>query len=276
MSSAPQVYLIEPNHAGFQTVDFNEDCLKKWFPNGYHETLYGDRKGKYLAVCFDKKKCEPFINPNPSAKVFVKLIEKQRTRNFVIMRKEFSDGESDLESDFRVVSMDMNEADVITFIQQFMSSQDDGVYVGEIKDGKYHGQGKCIYSDGSEYEGEFQFGEWHGLGKFTDKVSMYEGKWKNGDIYQGRQTLHHNGDVYEGQFCEDWMRHGEGKLIEKDGNVFEGKWDSNNIYEGKYISVEGLVYVGEFKDQQFHGKGKLTNASGAILEGEWKNGAFQT
>ena len=33
---------------------------------------------------------------------------------------------------------------------------DKGVYVGEKKDDKWHGQGTLTFSDGSKYEGEFR------------------------------------------------------------------------------------------------------------------------
>ena len=35
-------------------------------------------------------------------------------------------------------------------------TKDKGVYVGEEKDGKRHGQGTVTYSDGKKYEGEFK------------------------------------------------------------------------------------------------------------------------
>ena len=36
---------------------------------------------------------------------------------------------------------------------------DVGLYEGEYKDGKYHGQGISSYPDGSKYEGKFKNGE---------------------------------------------------------------------------------------------------------------------
>ena len=44
---------------------------------------------------------------------------------------------------------------------------DKGVYVGEKKDGKRHGQGTLTFSDGSSYEGEYRNDKRHGQGTST-------------------------------------------------------------------------------------------------------------
>ena len=40
----------------------------------------------------------------------------------------------------------------------------EGTYNGQIKDGKRHGLGKMIYSDGDVYEGYWKDDELHGKG----------------------------------------------------------------------------------------------------------------
>ena len=42
-------------------------------------------------------------------------------------------------------------------------------YVGEYKDGKYHGQGTTTYADGDKYVGELQDDKYHGQGTYTSK-----------------------------------------------------------------------------------------------------------
>ena len=66
---------------------------------------------------------------------------------------------------------------------------DKGVYVGEKKDGKRHGQGILTFSDGSKYEGEYRDDKKHGQGtkNFSDGNS-YEGEWKDG-FKTGQGTL---------------------------------------------------------------------------------------
>ena len=44
---------------------------------------------------------------------------------------------------------------------------DRDIYIGEWKDGKYHGQGTHTYSDGRKYVGEWEKDLWHGQATFT-------------------------------------------------------------------------------------------------------------
>jgi len=48
-------------------------------------------------------------------------------------------------------------------------------YVGEKKDGWFHGKGVFTYPNGVKYEGEFSKGEFHGQGKLTypNGVKLY-------------------------------------------------------------------------------------------------------
>ena len=73
-------------------------------------------------------------------------------------------------------------------------------YEGEIKDGKYHGQGTLFfysYDDIIKYEGEFKDGKYHGQGKlfyyyykdYKAKRRQYEGEFENGK-YHGFIHLH--------------------------------------------------------------------------------------
>tara|TARA_Y100000590_G_C15733553_1_gene1017853 strand:+ start:1931 stop:2797 length:867 start_codon:yes stop_codon:yes gene_type:complete len=45
-------------------------------------------------------------------------------------------------------------------------------YVGEFKDGNYHGQGTMTWADGHEYEGEFKDGEMDGKGTIGDSTGQ--------------------------------------------------------------------------------------------------------
>jgi hypothetical protein len=55
-------------------------------------------------------------------------------------------------------------------------------YVGEFKDGKYHGQGTLMWADGEKYVGEYKDGKYHGQGTGTwaDREIKYSGEWKDG------------------------------------------------------------------------------------------------
>ena len=48
-----------------------------------------------------------------------------------------------------------------------------GKYVGEWKDGKYHGQATLTLADGRKYVGEFKDGSWDGLGTLTCGSKKY-------------------------------------------------------------------------------------------------------
>lgn len=49
---------------------------------------------------------------------------------------------------------------------------DGGEYVGELKDGKPQGAGKCKWPDGSKYEGEWRAGQMHGKGAATAALNQ--------------------------------------------------------------------------------------------------------
>jgi hypothetical protein len=76
------------------------------------------------------------------------------------------------------------------------------VYEGEWRNGKRHGRGICIFSDGSVYEGDFKKSHIHGHGVMI---------WSDGGWYLG-----------------DWHKdemHGWGMELEPDGTVrHEGRW----------------------------------------------------
>ena len=65
-------------------------------------------------------------------------------------------------------------------------------YIGEWKEGKYHGQGTETYTDGGDsmYVGEWKNGEYHGQGTYTFGKGKFErnmvvGKFKDGEIWNG-------------------------------------------------------------------------------------------
>jgi len=61
-------------------------------------------------------------------------------------------------------------------------------YIGEFKNGLFHGQGYLEMTDGSIYEGQFKDGKFHGIGEvFTKKpqgiIHEFEAKFKEGKIF---------------------------------------------------------------------------------------------
>lgn len=173
-------------------------------------------------------------------------------------------------------------------------------YEGELNDnGKPHGRGKWIYSDGT-YEGYWQNGVKHGIGtyKWADG-RLYEGnfkadkrhgtgtyKWSDGSTYVGEWiddarngtgtcnykygSLH----SYTGGFYAD-KRHGFGTMTYPNLDMYFGQWKENRKDgNGTMRFHNGDVYQGEFKNGKMHGKGVFTYAAGDVLKstGEWKRG----
>ena len=58
----------------------------------------------------------------------------------------------------------------------------EGTYEGDFSQGRKHGFGFQLYSNGSEYLGNWRFGKYDGKGKYFDasKGTTEEGYWKNG------------------------------------------------------------------------------------------------
>ena len=67
-------------------------------------------------------------------------------------------------------------------------------YVGEFKDGRYHGQGTFTFTDGRKYVGEFKDGRYHGQATVT---------WSDGQKYVGQ----FKDDNKHGQGTHTWPGH---------------------------------------------------------------------
>ena len=59
---------------------------------------------------------------------------------------------------------------------------------GRNQDGKYHGKGTLIWSNGQKYVGEFKDGKWDGQGVFAFFDKSYVGEFKD-DEYHGQGTF---------------------------------------------------------------------------------------
>jgi hypothetical protein len=168
-------------------------------------------------------------------------------------------------------------------------TKDKGVYVGEGKDGKRHGQGTVTYSNGKKYVGEFKEGKRHGKGTLTytkkekHKVTAkYEGEWKNGKKDGQGKFLYNMGETYEGGF-KNGKRHGQGTWKHPNGRKYVGGY-KNGRWHGKGVStaLDGqrwfTFYEGEFVKGKRHGQGKLVvtkiDDDGTLL-GKWGLGKWK-
>ena len=71
----------------------------------------------------------------------------------------------------------------LQLILQFLFSniyQSGAYYIGDYKDGSWHGKGEYHYSTGSVYNGQWENGKWNGYGTKTySDGTKKTGKWKD-------------------------------------------------------------------------------------------------
>ena len=183
------------------------------------------------------------------------------------------------------------------------------VYVGEVKDGKPHGNGKLTtYSGGGEpidgvrdkmeeVKGVWKNGKLHGQGVWetyqTDpqdielieggeramfgSIIKFDGEYKNGKQHEGTAKFFHDDSLLVEGIEDDWgfahrVRFENIVLdrVEYTGE-FDGPWISGY---GTMTYTNGSKYVGEWKKSEYHGKGTLTLSNGSIIVGEWNEGEF--
>lgn len=132
---------------------------------------------------------------------------------------------------------------------------DDGsLYMGQIADSLFNGQGMCIYPDGTIYEGTWKDGLWDGNG-----VLVYP----DGDIYKGSFSNHaknglgtyiyNTGARYDGEWKDDAFN-GKGRLLYEDGGVYDGVWknDMKHGY-GQLTTSDKKSYTGYFYNDDYLG-----------------------
>lgn len=124
-------------------------------------------------------------------------------------------------------------------------------YVGEFRDGKFHGQGAYTTASGESYVGEWM-----------DNL-------RNGS---GTNTFP-SGERYIGQF-RNGQRNGWGTNTFSNGARYVGEYQNNRGNgQGTYTYADGASYIGEFRDNQFNGQGSFFSSDGRLLQsGIWRDG----
>ena len=111
---------------------------------------------------------------------------------------------------------------------------DKGVYVGEKKDGKRHGQGILTFSDGSKYEGEYRDDKKHGQGTATfSDGNSYEGEWKDGKQDGKGEYSWSDGRKYVGEW-KDGFKTGQGTLTTSFG--FDFKYNVHSSLPNDWVN----------------------------------------
>lgn len=155
------------------------------------------------------------------------------------------------------------------------------IYVGELLEGVYHGNGKLYRADGSlQYQGSFENGVYSGQGTEFDSQSnkQFQGVYQNGKLEGPGQAFFPTGKLlYEGEF-HNGLYSGTGTEYATNGSiVYDGQYN-NGFYAGEgnlYFENGRIRYKGSFMDGQYNGEGALFNPAGNLVyEGSFKNGEF--
>lgn len=81
---------------------------------------------------------------------------------------------------------------------------------------------------------------------------------------------------YTGEFNAAGERHGQGKEVIVNGDVYEGEWlNGRRTGTGTYSFHDGSTYEGEFLDGLMHGCGVYTFSQGSVITGSWVNHVLQ-
>jgi uncharacterized protein (TIGR02145 family) len=172
----------------------------------------------------------------------------------------------------------------------------EGIYIGQWKNGKQNGQGTYTGTNGDSYIGNYFDGTRNGKGKYQWKNGdVYDGDWLKGSITGFGKYTYFNGIIYEGYFVNgahngkgkktfisgdiyagDFVNnkfHGKGKYIWTNGEIYDGDWkEDQRIGKGKCFFTNGDVYEGDFTNNQMTGKGKYQWKNGETYDGDWVNG----
>ena len=153
-------------------------------------------------------------------------------------------------------------------------------YVGEFKDGKWHGQGTLAF-DGNKYVGEFKDNKIHGYGTWTRvNGDKYVGEWKDSKKHgQGTYTWA-DGDIYKGLWKEDHQS--VGFLTFPSGNSFNLSYYNPLTKEaiGDFYYADGnIIKDAHFINSLLNGEGtficaETSKCAGQQIKGNWKDGEF--
>ena len=76
---------------------------------------------------------------------------------------------------------------------KYIDTGNNTIYVGEFKNGLWHGHGRVQYDNEFTYEGDFKFGKRHGLGKIVTDTRTYVGEWVRGRITGTGKLVNNDG-----------------------------------------------------------------------------------
>lgn len=153
----------------------------------------------------------------------------------------------------------------------------DGLYTGQMWNGKRNGYGRMLYNDGSVYQGNWQDDQPSGLGRIESADgAVYEGEWKNGQRNGWGEMTYADGATYVGEW-KDGKREGYGKFDSSE-ITYAGMWKADVKSGYGYIKWsdgsenDGCLYDGAFENDVPNGSGVMQTKENAAIPGLWKDG----
>jgi hypothetical protein len=133
--------------------------------------------------------------------------------------------------------------------------------------------GEYLYSNGERYVGEWREGKFHGRGAWTNSSGhTYVGEWSDGKRSGLGTYTYPNGSKYAGSFL-DGRRHGHGTATISNGEQHVGGYKDDKRHGfGIATFSSGARYVGEYLDGKRHGRGVMALPTGQRYVGEWRDG----
>ena len=141
--------------------------------------------------------------------------------------------------------------------------EDNVSFTGDFKLSKIKGKGKYVFKDNSEYEGDVIHSFRHGYGIYRGlEGKVYTGDWVKGK--RGGSGVQIYSEIplikYDGNWKSD-QKSGYGTMIYSSGNIYRGYWnnDKRNGYGIMQWTDQNLnqYYIGTFKDNIITGYGEI-------------------
>jgi hypothetical protein len=157
-------------------------------------------------------------------------------------------------------------------------------FYGELKDGKFNGQGTYNWANGDKYVGEYKDGQYNGQGTYNRaNGDKYVGEFKD-DKFNGQGTYNRaNGDKYVGEFKNN-TAHGTGISIWKMGQtLFDTKYEdapSDGLTPNStvhtvfpYLKKQFMAFP-TYKREQIQSNLKRKGLYTSSIDGKWGRGTL--
>ena len=113
---------------------------------------------------------------------------------------------------------------------------------GLFLNGKLTNKCEIDFNNGDKFVGMFKGGKPNGFGEMTYKNSIPSGRGPGAGFELAK---------YRGMF-KAGKRDGRGSMYWADGSNFKGQWCNDQRKYGIMVMANGLVYEGDFMDDQYH------------------------